>query len=157
MNITLRVNTHEHHLDVRPGDYLINVLRGEGYFDIKRGCHTGECGACTILVNGRPALSCLMLAVQADGAEITTAQGLGTPGQLSPLQAAFIECGAVQCGFCTPAMVLVSHALLERNTDPTEDQVRDALSGVLCRCTGYVKPVRAVLLAASRLREAQST
>jgi aerobic-type carbon monoxide dehydrogenase small subunit (CoxS/CutS family) len=157
MNITLHVNGREHQLAVQPGDSLVRVLRGEGYFGIKRGCDTGECGACTILLDGRPALSCLMLAAQADGAKITTADGLGVPGNLHPLQSAFVESGAVQCGFCTPAMVLVSHALLQRSPDPTEEEIRESLSGVLCRCTGYVKPVRAVLLAASRLREAKGT
>ena len=154
MNISLRINSREHHLDVQANDILIHVLRAEGYFGVKRGCDTGECGACTVLLDGRPVLSCLMLAAQADGMEVTTIEGLGALGDLHPIQRAFLECGAVQCGFCTPAMVLVSYALLRRNGDPTEEEVRDSLGGVLCRCTGYAKPVRAVLLAAARQREA---
>jgi aerobic-type carbon monoxide dehydrogenase small subunit (CoxS/CutS family) len=152
MNVSFRVNGRLHSLEVGAADILFYVLRGEGYHSLKRGCDSGECGSCTVLVNGRPMASCIMLAAQADGAEITTIDGIGEPGQMHPVQEAFLESGAIQCGFCTPAMVLVSLALLRRNPDPSEDEIREALSGVLCRCTGYVKPVRAVQLAAERLR-----
>lgn len=156
MKITLQLNGRPRALEVGTADRLFCVLRGEGCFGLKRGCDTGECGSCTVLVDGRPAASCLMLAAQADGAAITTIEGIGERGRLHPLQDAFVESGAIQCGFCTPAMVLVSLALLRRNPDPSEEEVRETLSGVLCRCTGYVKPVSAVMLAAARMRESGS-
>ncbi|MEW6278476.1 MAG: (2Fe-2S)-binding protein, partial [Candidatus Eremiobacterota bacterium] len=119
----------------------------------KHGCETGECGTCTVLIDGKSINSCIYLAAQAHGRTILTVEGLGTPQDLHPLQQAFVETGAVQCGYCTPAMVLAAHELLTQNPDPTEADVRDALSGQLCRCTGYVKPVEAVLLAARRMKE----
>lgn len=152
MKVSFHVNGRLYALEVGAADRLFYVLRGEGYRGLKRGCETGECGSCTVLVNGRPAASCVMLAAQADGTEITTIDGIGEPGHLHPVQEAFLESGAIQCGFCTPAMVLVSLALLRRSPDPPEGEIREALSGVLCRCTGYVKPVRAVQMAAERLR-----
>ncbi|HJS28234.1 MAG TPA: molybdopterin cofactor-binding domain-containing protein, partial [Anaerolineales bacterium] len=132
----------------------------EGYFGVKHGCETGECGACTVLVEGAPQNSCVLLALQAEGKVVETVESLGDhPSQgwktargLHPVQKAFIETGAVQCGYCTPAMVLVAKALLERNPNPTEAQVREALSGVLCRCTGYLKPVQAILRAGAVMR-----
>jgi putative selenate reductase molybdopterin-binding subunit len=166
MQITLKINGEDKIFQVAPGDLLLDVLRREGYFGAKHGCEDGSCGACTVLVDGVPRTSCTMLAAQADGAELTTIEGLAGiaheghgPSQgwrgnvdLHPIQQAFVETGAIQCGYCTPAMVLVSKVLLETEPNPTEAQVRDALSGVLCRCTGYVKPVQAVLRAAAALR-----
>jgi aerobic-type carbon monoxide dehydrogenase small subunit (CoxS/CutS family) len=156
MNIALCVNGREHRLEVRAGDLLLHVLRGQGYHGVKHGCETGECGACVVLLDGRPAASCLVLAAQADGADITTIEGLAPPGSLHPLQQAFLDAGGIQCGFCAPAMVLVAHALLARNPHPTEADVREALSGVLCRCTGYAKTVQAVMRAAASRAEGAS-
>ena len=129
----------------------MDVLRRQGYFGVKRGCEKGECGACTVLVNGRAVNSCLMFAAQAEGAEILTIEGLAEGGKLHPIQEAFLDHGAAQCGFCTPGMALSAKALLDRRPHPTEAEVREALAGNLCRCTGYVKPVEAVLDAASRM------
>jgi len=133
---------------VAPGDLLLDVLRREGYFGVKRGCETGECGACTVLVNGKPVNSCLMFAAQAEGCEVLTIEGVAQGEKLDPLQEAFLEYGAVQCGYCTPGMILSAKALLAEHPDPTEAQVREALAGNFCRCTGYLKPVEAILAAA---------
>lgn len=161
MDIQLTINGHEVNWKINPHDTLLSVLRREGYFGAKfGGCDNGECGACTVLLDGQPVNSCAMLAAQADGHEVTTIEGIGEhPEQgwkktagLHPIQEAFVETGAIQCGYCTPAMVLAAKALLDREPNPTEAQVRAALSGVLCRCTGYVKPVEAVMRAAAVMR-----
>src|SRR3989454_609611 len=152
MELELSINGVIKSLEVAPNESLMTVLRQEGYYSVKHGCETGECGACTVLVDGVPRPSCVMLAAQAGGCTLTTVENLGTARKLHPIQEAFIDTGAIQCGFCTPGMVLSAHALLKRNPNPTEDEVRDALSGNLCRCTGYVKPVQAVLRAAAILR-----
>jgi carbon-monoxide dehydrogenase small subunit len=110
----------------------------------KNGCEAGECGACTVLVDGRPVNACLMLAVEAEGREITTIEGLAAEGQLTALQQAFVDHNAVQCGFCTPGMLMSAHALLERSPQPTEDEIKEALLGNLCRCTGYIRIVEAI-------------
>jgi len=133
---------------IAPGDLLLDVLRREGYFGVKRGCEKGECGACTVLLDGRPINSCLMFAAQAENREILTIEGLADGDTLDPLQAAFLDHGAVQCGYCTPGMILAAKALLARNPHPTEDEVREGLAGNYCRCTGYLKPVEAVLAVA---------
>ena len=160
MNIHLNVNGQPLSLEIHPGDSLLNVLRRQGYFGVKRGCETGECGACTVLLDDKPVSSCVMLAAQAEGHAVETIESMGehpeqgwrtTPG-LHALQRAFVESGAVQCGYCTPAQILAARALLDKNPAPNEEQVRVALSGVLCRCTGYLKPVQAVLRAAAWLR-----
>jgi len=161
MNINLRINGIDHSLEISPGETLLAVLRRNGYFGAKfGGCQKGECGACSVLLDDRPINSCSILAAQADKHEIQTIEGLGqvaeqgwkkTPG-LNVIQLAFVESGAIQCGFCTPAMILVAKSLLDNNPNPTEEQVRDALSGILCRCTGYVKPVHAIMKAAAILR-----
>ena len=132
----------------QPGDLLLDVLRREGFWGVKRGCETGECGACAVLLDGEPVNSCLMFAAQADGRDLLTVEGLAKSDRLLPLQEAFLDHGAVQCGYCTPAMLLCAKALLERSPKPTEAEVREVLSGVLCRCTGYKKPVEAILAAA---------
>jgi carbon-monoxide dehydrogenase small subunit len=132
---------------------LLEFLRGPlGLIGTKNGCAEGDCGACTALMNGQPVKSCLVLAVQADGATLETVEGLAGPdGQLHPLQEAFIECGAVQCGFCTPGVLMAAKGLLDRNPAPTRQEIREALAGNLCRCTGYMKIFDAVELAALRL------
>jgi putative selenate reductase molybdopterin-binding subunit len=152
MELELRINGVVKSLDVAPNESLMTVLRREGYWSVKHGCETGECGACTVLVDGVPRPSCVMLAMQAGGCTLSTVESLGSARKLHPLQEAFIDTGAIQCGFCTPGMLLSASALLKRNPQPTEEEVRDALSGNLCRCTGYVKPVQAVLRAAAILR-----
>lgn len=127
---------------------LLELLRREGAHGVKHGCETGECGACTVLIDGRPAPACMTLALRAQGRNVETVEGLGTPDALHPIQQAFVDTGAIQCGYCTPALLLCAKALLDAISDPTEEEIRDALSGALCRCTGYVKPVEAVLKAA---------
>src|SRR5574340_503893 len=160
MHINFRLNGQNSEFEVSPGQSLLSILRSNGVLGIKHGCETGECGACTVLVDGVPMNSCVMLAVQAAGRSITTIEGIGGTQMrgwrgsepLHALQKAFIETGAIQCGYCTPAMILAASALLHNEPNPTEAQVRAALSGVLCRCTGYLKPVQAVLRAAAVLR-----
>ncbi len=152
MELELRINGVIKSLQAAPNEPLLPLLRREGYCSVKRGCETGECGACTVLVEGIARPSCVMLAAQAGGCELMTLEGLGDTNQLHPLQQAFIEVGAVQCGFCTPGMLLSAYTLLKHNPSPTEQEVRDALSGNLCRCSGYEKPVQAVLQAAAAMR-----
>lgn len=143
--ITLKVNGREWELAVEPNRTLVDVLRHDLQLTgTKRGCDLGECGSCTVVLNGKPVNSCLVLAVQANGAEILTIEGLAGPGSLHPLQQAFVEKGSIQCGFCTPGMILSATSLLEKNPNPTEAEIRTALSGNLCRCTGYQKIVEAV-------------
>jgi len=148
MELRVRVNGLVRKWTIAPGDLLLDVLRREGLFGAKRGCEKGECGACTVLVNGRAVNSCLMFAAKAEGCDVLTIEGLADGAQLHPLQQAFLDHGAAQCGFCSPGMILAAKALLDRNPHPSEDEVREALAGVLCRCTGYRKPVEAVLAVA---------
>jgi aerobic carbon-monoxide dehydrogenase small subunit len=134
---------------------MLDFLRKNmGLTGTKKGCEEGECGACTILMNGMPINSCIMLAVEADGQEITTIEGVSKNGELNPIQKAFIEKWALQCGFCTPGMIMSAIALLDTNPKPTEYEIRDAIAGNLCRCTGYAKIVEAISAAAEVLREA---
>ena len=164
MKLNLTVNGKQIEIESAPHETLLKALRREGYFGVKHGCETGECGACAVLVDGKVVNSCVTLVAQVEGKQVETIEALGEhPEQgwkltdgLHPLQQSFAESGAVQCGFCTPGMILAAKELLARNPDPTEEEVREALSGVLCRCTGYIKPVQAVLHAAAVLRgEAQ--
>lgn len=150
--VLLTVNGENHELAVEPQQTLVEVLRGPlGLTGTKEGCGgTGECGACTVLLDGEPVLSCLLLAVDCQDRAITTIEGLGKGGGFTPVQEAFLTKGAVQCGFCTPGMVLASQALLERHPNPSHDQIRKALEGHLCRCTGYNKIVEAVESAAEK-------
>jgi putative selenate reductase molybdopterin-binding subunit len=150
MELHLTVNGISLNWSIAPGELLLDVLRRQGYFGVKRGCEKGECGACAVLVDGKPINSCLMFAAQAEGRRVLTIEGVAVDGKLDPLQEAFLDHGAVQCGFCTPGMVISAKALLDRCPDPSEDQVREALAGHLCRCTGYRKPVEAILAAASK-------
>ena len=149
-----KVNGREYDLAVRPNATLLEVLREDlQLHGAKEGCGEGVCGSCTVLIDGAPVRACLTLALEATGREITTIEGLARGGKLTPVQRAFIEKGAVQCGFCTPGMILTAHALLRNNPDPTEGQVRAALAGQICRCTGYAKIVEAVLTAAQWLKD----
>jgi len=146
--IELTVNGETRRPEVEARTTLLEMLRREGLWGVKHGCETGECGACTVLLDGRPVVSCVMLALRAQGRNVQTVEGLGTPDALHPVQQAFVDTGAVQCGFCTPAMELCAKALLDALPDPTEAEIRESLAGCLCRCTGYVKPVEAVQRAA---------
>ena len=153
--LTLRVNGGEHRLDVEPRRLLADVLRDDlGLTGTHLGCEQGACGACTVLVDGAAVRSCLLFAVQAEGAEVTTVEALARGGALHPLQEAFRDHHALQCGFCTPGMLLAAVDLLARNPAPTAAEVREELSGNLCRCTGYGRIVDAVLDAAGRMRGA---
>ncbi len=151
--VTVTVNGERRAADVEPRLLLAHLLRqGFGLTGTHTGCDTTSCGACTVLVDGQPVKSCTMLAVQADGHEVTTVEGLAGPSELHPLQESFKDEHGLQCGFCTPGMMLAAKALLEENPDPTEDEVRFALSGNLCRCTGYQNIVKSVLAAAQVMK-----
>ena len=159
-SITVTVNGSKEYLTVPSNMTLLQLLRERlALTGTKNGCEAGECGACTVLVDGEPVNSCMMLAVEADGREVTTVEGLARlyedGEQLSPLQQAFAEHNAVQCGFCTPGMLISAHALLERNPQPAEDEIREALVGNLCRCTGYLRIIQAVQAAADMISAAQ--
>jgi len=152
--LTLNVNGREHELATVPMRTLAEVLREDlGLTGVKQGCGEGECGTCTVLLDGRPVNACLVLAVEARGREVTTIEGLADGARLHPLQRAFIEQGAIQCGFCTPGMILTAKALLDENPGPDKSEIRAALSGNLCRCTGYQKIVEAVAAAAEADRK----
>ncbi|MGH9070437.1 MAG: (2Fe-2S)-binding protein [Acidimicrobiales bacterium] len=158
MQITITVNGTDRSADVEPRRLLVNLLREDLRLKGTHvGCDTTNCGACTVLLDGVPAKSCTMFAVQADGHQVLTVEGLMSGATLHPIQAAFKEEHGLQCGFCTPGMMMVSAALLESNPDPTEDEIRWALSGNICRCTGYMNIVKAVQAAAEAIREQAST
>ncbi len=143
--IELHVNGEIHELAVKDNDTLLEVLREKlGLVGTKEACGLGECGACTVLMNSRPVLACLILAADAAGEEIITIEGVSTGDELDPVQEAFIQHGAVQCGYCTPAMILTAKELLKQESNPAEEQIRQAISGNLCRCTGYAKIVEAI-------------
>ncbi len=146
------VNGRETSVRFSPDAVLLDVLRQCGHTEVKEGCKTGECGACTVLLDGEPVNSCRVMAAAVIGRNITTVKGIGTIHEPHPLQRAFADAGAVQCGFCTPGMLLASYALLREKPDPTDEEIRTALDGNLCRCTGYVKIIQAVKLAAERMR-----
>ena len=150
--VALDVNGERAELLLPVHKTLLEVLREDMQLTgTKHGCELGECGTCTVLVDGRPELSCLLLPIQLEGRAITTVEGLATGSQLHPLQQAFAELGAAQCGYCTPGILLASKSLLDDNRKPSRDEIREALAGNLCRCTGYVKILEAVQLAASRM------
>ena len=164
-SITLKINGRERSIEVRPNEILLNVLRERfNLLGSKYGCGIGECGACTVLLNGRAVLSCQILAISVEGQEITTIEGISNgstlhpkgrpiraPSALHPLQEAFIEEGAVQCGFCTPGMIISAKALLDKNPDPTNEQIKEAIRGNLCRCTGYTNIISAIKSAARKM------
>jgi carbon-monoxide dehydrogenase small subunit len=155
--LSLTVNGVPYAVAVEAGRTLLSVLRGElGLTGTKEGCDDSECGACMVLLDGRPLNSCSFLALQAGGREVTTVEGLACAGEPSALQRALVEAGGIQCGFCTSGMLVSGHALLAERSDPCEDEVRVALAGNLCRCTGYQKIVQAVLVAAAELRAARA-
>jgi len=153
---TLQLNGTSLTVELDAGRTLLSVLRGElGLTGTKEGCDDSECGACMVLIDGQPVNSCSFLALQADGRAVTTVEGLASGSELHPLQRAFLEHGGVQCGFCTPGMLISATALLTANPDPTEDEIRAGLSGNLCRCTGYVGIVAAVRSAATELAKVE--
>jgi len=149
VSIDLKVNAEIYTVSVRPNETLLDVLRDKiGLTGTKKGCDTGQCGACTVLLDGNPVPSCLVLAVDVKGRDILTIEGVAENGRLHPIQEAFVNEGAVQCGYCTPGMILSAKALLDRNPNPSEQEIKEAISGNLCRCTGYVKIVQAISTAA---------
>ena len=154
MKVELDINKQRHPVEVEPRTSLLDCLRDKLLLTgAHAGCEHGVCGACTVLVDGAAVRSCLMFAVQADGYAITTIEGVTPgPGELSPVQDAFCETHGMQCGYCTPAMILAAHALLSRNSQPTREEIVDAISGNICRCTGYAQIVEAIALAAERMR-----
>jgi carbon-monoxide dehydrogenase small subunit len=156
--IALTVNGVCHELAVMPNKTLSQLLRQDlNLLGTKEGCGIGDCGACTVIMNGRAVNSCLVLAAQADGSDITTIEGVSEGAKLHPIQQAFVEHGSAQCGFCTPGMILSAKSLLDRNPDPSEGEVRVALAGNLCRCTGYQKIVEAVLSASKVMKDQSSS
>ncbi|PIS47884.1 MAG: hypothetical protein COT17_01175 [Elusimicrobia bacterium CG08_land_8_20_14_0_20_51_18] len=151
--ISLKVNGKPLSMEVKPSESLLEALRKYGYKGTKKGCDTGDCGSCAILMDGSSRVSCVMPAFLAHGSEITTIEGLGTVQNPHAIQAAFVEAGAVQCGFCIPGMIVSAKHLLDRNKTPGEGEIKHHLDGNLCRCTGYVKQIEAVKLAAKKLRK----
>ncbi len=151
--VTLTVNSRTHQVALGAHITLLRALRDLGYTDVKNGCEKGDCGACAVLLDGKAVNSCLVLAWQADGAQINTNAGLGTQENPHPLQVAFADHGAVQCGYCTSGAIIAAHALLEANPAPTETEIRQALSGNLCRCTGYGQITEAVQAAAAVMQK----
>ncbi len=151
--ITFELNGEQVRVEVEDNATLLEVLRERlGLTGTKRGCDTGDCGACTVILDGRAVNSCLVLAAEVDGCSVVTIEGLSADGRLHPVQQAFIEAGAMQCGYCTPGMIMSAKALLDHNPQPSERDIRKALAGNLCRCTGYVKIIEAVKRAADRIR-----
>jgi carbon-monoxide dehydrogenase small subunit len=155
--VSLTVNGAPHHVAVRPYDVLLDVLREQlNLTGTRRGCDMGTCGCCTVIVEGRPVLSCLLLVQEAEGREIVTIEGIGDPQAaeaLHPVQEAFVQTGGSQCGFCTPGFIMSAVSLLEKVPDPSEEQIREAISGNICRCTGYLAIIEAVKIAGRVLRE----
>jgi carbon-monoxide dehydrogenase small subunit len=150
--INLKINGEPYEVRIKPNTTLLDFLRDKiGLTGTKKGCDTGQCGACTVLLDGKPINSCLVLAADANGKEILTVEGLGRDGKLHPLQETFMQEGAVQCGYCTSGMLLSAKALLDENPSPGEEEVKKAIAGNLCRCTGYVRIVKAVLVAARKM------
>ncbi|HEX7310126.1 MAG TPA: (2Fe-2S)-binding protein [Gaiellaceae bacterium] len=151
MRVTVTVNGERHEAEVWEGESLLFALRERlGFPGSKNACEQGECGSCSVLLDGELVCACLVLAAQADGHDVVTVEGLGAGEDLHPVQQAFVDAGAVQCGFCTPGLVVATAALLQRTPNPSEDEIREALSGNLCRCTGYMKIFDAVRTAAAR-------
>ena len=149
--IELMLNGQQRGFSVETGETLLHVLREKaGLTGAKKGCDLGECGACTVIMDGYAVNSCCVFAVEADGSSVETIEGIGTPEQLHPLQQAFIDAGAIQCGFCTPGMIMTAKALLDRNPHPTREEIHAAMSGNLCRCTGYAK-IEDAIVAASKV------
>ncbi|GAB4307247.1 MAG: (2Fe-2S)-binding protein [Candidatus Bipolaricaulota bacterium] len=153
MTLRFRLNGRDVTVETSAGRRLLDLLREDlGLTGTKEGCGEGECGACTVLVDGKPRLACLTAAIQVEGKDVLTIEGIAAPGKLHPLQEAFLATAGVQCGFCTPGLIMAAYALLQENPHPTEDEVREYLAGNLCRCTGYAQVVEAVERAAERMR-----
>jgi len=151
--ISLNLNGEDITIEVSPNKRVVDLLRDDfGLTSVKEGCAEGECGACTVIFNGEPVATCCMLAPQADGSTIITVEGLSKNGELDVVQSAFLESGAVQCGYCTPGMILAAKALLMKNPNPSTEEIKIAMSGNLCRCTGYVKIHTAVKIAAEKMQ-----
>jgi aerobic carbon-monoxide dehydrogenase small subunit len=151
-HISLNVNGQEYQLEVEPDELLVDALRDRlGLTGTKKGCGTGDCGACTVIMDGRPVTSCLVLAAAAEGRAIETVEGLAHGDQLHALQQSFLDYGAVQCGFCTPGLLMMAKHILDHNPHPSEDEVRAGIAGNLCRCTGYAKVVQAIMVAGERM------
>ncbi len=156
--IRFRLNGEWVEVTVKPNELLLNVLREKfGLTGPKYACGIGECGACTVLVDGEPVLACLTLAVDVDGRDVVTIEGLARDGELHPLQKAFLEHGAIQCGYCIPGFIMVAKRLLEENPNPSEEEIREYIRGNICRCTGYVNIVKAIKAAAESLRTGSSS
>lgn len=153
MKLSATINGDFKEFEVNPNTLLIDFLRNNGYLGVKNGCMEGTCGSCTVLVDNIPLKSCILFVGQVQNRNVLTIEGLGTPENPHPLQDEFVEQGAVQCGFCIPGMILSANALLLKNPDPTDEEIKEGLDGNLCRCTGYVKQIEAVKNAAKRLRE----
>lgn len=153
--VTLNVNGRKHTVALEPHVTLLRALRDLGYTDVKNGCEKGDCGACAVLLDGKSVNSCLVLAWQASGAQIVTNAGLGTLEKPHPLQEAFADNGAIQCGYCTSGMIISAKALLDEKPQPSEEDIREALSGNLCRCTGYEQIFEAVKIAADKLNDSE--
>jgi len=153
INIHLKVNGEDYDLAIKPWATLLEVLREDlGFTGAKEGCGEGECGACTVIMDGKAVNSCIMLAAEAEGKEIITIEGLADGERMHPIQEAFVEIGGLQCGFCTPGMILSTKVLLDANPSPTDAEIRKGLEGNFCRCTGYTKIIESVKYAAQKLR-----
>jgi carbon-monoxide dehydrogenase small subunit len=157
LKISIAVNGEVLSPEVSAGETLLELLRRLGLKGAKQACETGNCGACTVLLDGRPVASCIMLAAQADGRSVRTVEGLSEGGRLHAVQEAFMDAGAPQCGFCTPGMIMTAVAFLDENPEPTRAEVRTAIAGNICRCSGYVKVVDAIMDAAERLKRASES
>lgn len=151
MKLDTTINGAKKTFEIHPGELLLDFLRREGLWGVKRGCETGDCGSCAVLIDGKSIASCLMFAAQVQNREVTTIEGLGTPRNPHPLQSCFVETGGTQCGFCIPGMILSAAELLNEHPQPTQEQIAETLDGNICRCTGYVKQFEAVKKAASQI------
>jgi aerobic-type carbon monoxide dehydrogenase small subunit (CoxS/CutS family) len=152
MILNISINKEKKKFHINPGDTLLEVLRREGYYEVKKGCGTGNCGACAVIIDGVAVSSCTKLAGLCEGREVTTVAGIGTQDNPHPIQKAFVEEGAIQCGYCIPGMIMSAKALLDNNSNPSEDEIKEALDGNICRCTGYVNQIKAVKKAGKVMR-----
>lgn len=157
MKLNVTVNGESKEFEIHPKDMLLDILRDEGYLGVKRGCSSGDCGACACIVDGKAVNTCILFAAQAQGASITTVEGIGNPKAPSPVQREICDSGGAQCGFCVPGIVVSATALIDENPEPTEDEIKEALDGNICRCTGYVKQIEAITKAVKATRRTRST
>jgi len=157
VKLNTRINGKDFSLEIKPNAMLVDVLRQAGFKGVKFGCGEGSCGACAVMINGKPRNSCITVAGSVEGAEILTVEGMGTPEKPHILQQAFVDAGSTQCGYCNPGSLIAAKALLDSNPNPTADDVKDALDGNLCRCTGYVKRIDAVLNAAEAAKKTKKS